>query len=94
MTFFIPPTARRSRRRAPFLRGSLTHRRMREGQIAACLTRGDDAVPAIIARLYAGLAPMLIKAAELTVLAHLQHMMEDGRVAQDGARYRMIAKAP
>jgi glyoxylase-like metal-dependent hydrolase (beta-lactamase superfamily II) len=39
---------------APFLRALLTHRRMREGQIASCLARGDDHVPAIVARLYAG----------------------------------------
>ena len=78
----------------PFLRALITHRRMREGQIAACLGRGDDTVPAIVARLYVGLAPMLTKAAELTVMAHLQHMTGDGRVAQDGARYRMLAKAP
>jgi glyoxylase-like metal-dependent hydrolase (beta-lactamase superfamily II) len=78
----------------PFLRALITHRRMREGQIAACLAQGDDTVPAIVARLYAGLAPMLVKAAELTVLAHLQHMTEDGRVARDGACYRMLAKAP
>jgi glyoxylase-like metal-dependent hydrolase (beta-lactamase superfamily II) len=79
---------------APFLRALITHRRMREGQIASCLARGDDDIPAIVARLYAGLAPMLVKAAELTVLAHLEHMMEDGRVARDGARYRLIVTAP
>jgi glyoxylase-like metal-dependent hydrolase (beta-lactamase superfamily II) len=78
----------------PFLRALITHRRMREGQIAVSLARGDDTVPAMVARLYAGLSPMLVKAAELTVLAHLQHMMEDGRVAQDGARYRVLSKAP
>jgi glyoxylase-like metal-dependent hydrolase (beta-lactamase superfamily II) len=78
---------------APYLRALITHRRMREGQIATALARGDDTVPAIVARLYAGLSPMLVKAAELTVLAHLQHMIEDGRVSQDGARYR-TTKAP
>jgi glyoxylase-like metal-dependent hydrolase (beta-lactamase superfamily II) len=74
---------------APFLRALLTHRRMREGQIASCLARGDDDVPAIVARLYAGLAPTLVKAAELTVLAHLEHMIEDGRVMRHDARYRL-----
>ena len=79
---------------APFLRALVTHRRMREGQIAACLAQGDDTAPVLVARLYAGLAPMLVKAAELTVLAHLEHMMEDGKVTRDGARYRPIVKAP
>jgi glyoxylase-like metal-dependent hydrolase (beta-lactamase superfamily II) len=76
---------------APFLRTLLTHRRMREGQIASCLARGDQTAPAIVDRLYAGLAPMLVKAAELTVTAHLEHMMEEGRVARDGARYHLKA---
>jgi glyoxylase-like metal-dependent hydrolase (beta-lactamase superfamily II) len=76
----------------PFLRALITHRRMREGQIATCMARGDDTIAAMVARLYAGLAPVLVKAAELTVLAHLEHMMEEGRVARDGARYRL--KAP
>jgi glyoxylase-like metal-dependent hydrolase (beta-lactamase superfamily II) len=79
---------------APFLRALLTHRRMREGQIASCLARGDDDVPAIVAKLYAGLAPTLVKAAELTVTAHLEHMMEKGRVARDGHRYQLNPKAP
>ena len=73
----------------PFLRALLMHRRMREGQITSCLARGAADVSAIVARLYAGLAPSLVKAAELTVLAHLEHMIEDGRVAQDGALYRL-----
>jgi glyoxylase-like metal-dependent hydrolase (beta-lactamase superfamily II) len=77
---------------APFMRALITHRRMREGQIANCLAQGGDTVPAIVARLYAGLAPMLVKAAELTVLAHLEHMIEDGRITREDARYRL--KAP
>ena len=40
------------------------------------------------------LAPLLTKAAALTVTAHLEHMMEQGRVAREGARYRLISKAP
>jgi glyoxylase-like metal-dependent hydrolase (beta-lactamase superfamily II) len=78
----------------PFLRAYLTHRKMREAQIATSLERGDDTVSAMVARLYAGLAPTLTKAAALTVTAHLEHMMEEGRVAQDGPRYRLIPRAP
>jgi glyoxylase-like metal-dependent hydrolase (beta-lactamase superfamily II) len=74
---------------AAFLRALLTHRRMREAQIAACIPRGADTVPAIVARLYAELAPALIPAASLTVMAHLEHMMEIGRIAHDGDRYRL-----
>jgi glyoxylase-like metal-dependent hydrolase (beta-lactamase superfamily II) len=70
----------------PFLRAYLSHRRMRETQIARALERGDDTVPVLVRTLYAGLAPALHRAAALTVEAHLKHMIEDGRVAalEDG----------
>jgi glyoxylase-like metal-dependent hydrolase (beta-lactamase superfamily II) len=76
----------------PLLRAYLTHRRMREGQIAAVLTQGETSIAAIQARLYAGLKPALVPAALLTVRAHLEHMIEDGKVARDGEIYR-LAKA-
>jgi len=73
-----------------FLRALLTHRRMREAQIAACIPRGADTVAAIVSRLYADIAPALIPAASLTVTAHLEHMMETGRIARDGGSYRLL----
>ena len=70
----------------PFLRAYLSHRKMRETQIARAIERGDDRVPLLVRTLYAGLAPALHRAAALTVEAHLKHMTEDGRVAalEDG----------
>jgi glyoxylase-like metal-dependent hydrolase (beta-lactamase superfamily II) len=79
---------------AALLRAYLTHRRMREAQIASCLARGVDSIAAIRTRLYAGLNPALVPAAVLTIRAHLEHMMEDGRVTRDGERYRLAVKAP
>ena len=73
-----------------FLRALLTHRRMREAQIAACIPRGADTVAAIVSRLYADIAPALIPAASLTVTAHLEHMMETGRIAREGDSYRLL----
>ena len=71
-----------------FLRAYLAHRRMRETQIARALERGCDTVPALVGTLYAGLAPGLVRAAALTVEAHLKHMIEDGRAtALPGGRY-------
>jgi glyoxylase-like metal-dependent hydrolase (beta-lactamase superfamily II) len=81
-------------RPAPLLRAYLTHRRMREAQIAACLARGENGITALVARLYAGLKPELVPAACLTVRAHLEHMIAQGRVVQDGEAYSVIAKAP
>jgi glyoxylase-like metal-dependent hydrolase (beta-lactamase superfamily II) len=65
----------------PFLRAYLSHRRMREAQIARALARGRNTVPLLVEGLYAGLAPGLRRAAALTVEAHLKHMAEDGRAA-------------
>jgi glyoxylase-like metal-dependent hydrolase (beta-lactamase superfamily II) len=70
------------------LRAYLSHRRMREAQIAGCLAPDGSTIDAIVTRLYAGLAPALVPAARLTVKAHLEHMIEEGRVARDGERYR------
>jgi glyoxylase-like metal-dependent hydrolase (beta-lactamase superfamily II) len=72
------------------LRAYLAHRRMREAQIAACLERQDENIAGIVARLYADLNPALIFAAALTVQAHLEHMMEEGRVARDGETWRLV----
>jgi glyoxylase-like metal-dependent hydrolase (beta-lactamase superfamily II) len=76
----------------PFLRAYLSHRRMRETQIARALQRGRDTVPALVETLYVGLKPTLHRAATLTVEAHLKHMIEDERVAAlPGGRYEANA---
>ena len=77
---------------APFLRAYLTHRRMREAQIRSCLARGDDTAGAIVEKLYAGLAPGLRKAAALTVRAHLEQMVEEGRAVLEAERSLSAAR--
>ena len=78
----------------PFVRAYLGHRRMREGQILRCLDDGAATVPAMVARMYAHLPERMHWAAGRSTLAHLEHMVETGRVACDGpptaeARYRL-----
>lgn len=53
------------------VRGLLGHRKQREGQILRLLDAGPQAIPAMTARMYAGLDPRLLPAAERSVLAHL-----------------------
>lgn len=79
-------------RPAPFLRAYLAHRRMRESQIARAIRRGKDTVPLLVETLYAGLSPALVRAASLTVEAHLIHMAGDKRIKAllDG-RYELSA---
>ncbi|MDR3463648.1 MAG: MBL fold metallo-hydrolase [Beijerinckiaceae bacterium] len=67
-----------------FLRGLLQHRRQREAAILARLRAGDDAAETITAVLYAGLDPRLLRAASLSVLAHLEDLAERGEVVVTG----------
>ena len=77
---------------ASFLRAYLSHRRMRESQIARAIKRGQNTVPLLVETLYAGLAPALRRAAQLTVEAHLLHMIEDKRIrALPDGRYELSA---
>lgn len=74
----------------PFLRAYLSHRKMRESQIARALGRGRNSVPLLVETLYAGLSPALVGAARLTIEAHLAHMVADGRVKASGeGRYEL-----
>ena len=73
-----------------FLHAYLVHRRMREAQVADCLARGMDNISAIVAKLYPGLQPILTHAAALTVQAHLEHLIEEGKARREGTRYRAI----
>jgi glyoxylase-like metal-dependent hydrolase (beta-lactamase superfamily II) len=62
-------------------------RKRRAAQILVCLGKGLDTIPAIVARLYAGVDPRLQGAAACTVRAHLIELQQDGRVITDGERY-------
>jgi glyoxylase-like metal-dependent hydrolase (beta-lactamase superfamily II) len=62
----------------------IAHREEREVEIAKALTDGLNTIPAIVARLYADVPEKLHPAAARTVLSHLVHMIETGRVACDG----------
>jgi len=59
----------------------LEHRLAREAAIEARLQAGDRTVPEIVAALYTGLSPSLSAAAAHSVLAHLEHLVEQGRVS-------------
>ncbi len=73
---------------APMLRAYLAHRHMRETQILAALGQGENTIAGMVARLYAGLNPALMPAAALTVRAHLDHLLDEGKVFREGERYR------
>ena len=61
----------------------LLHRRMREQAILACIRDGNNTVRAIVPIIYKGLDPKLLNAASLSVLAHVEHLIERGLVHCD-----------
>ncbi|MFS8037000.1 MBL fold metallo-hydrolase [Xanthobacter sp. AM11] len=67
-----------------FVRDYLDHRLAREAAILRALDRDVDTIPDLVRGIYIGLDPRLVAAASLTVLAHLEHLVESGRVVSDG----------
>ncbi len=75
----------------------LAHREEREMQIIACLEAGIERIPAMVERMYVGLAKPLHAAAQRSVLAHLVVLIESRVVACHaqpavGARYRLTGE--
>ena len=68
----------------PFTRAYRSHRRMREGEIMRCLNDGVRTIPEMVKRMYRHLPETMHRAASRSVLAHLEHMVETGRVVADG----------
>lgn len=70
------------------VRGMLGHRKQREGQILRLLAaEGRLPIAAMTARMYVGLNPKLIPAAERSVLAHLYDLRNRGLVREEGASW-------
>jgi glyoxylase-like metal-dependent hydrolase (beta-lactamase superfamily II) len=82
-------------RNAPrFVQQYIAHRRAREASILRRLAAGETDIPTLVRAIYIGLDPRLLKAAGLSVLAHLEDLVARGLVATDGApsidgRYRL-----
>jgi glyoxylase-like metal-dependent hydrolase (beta-lactamase superfamily II) len=62
------------------VRAYLLHRRLREQAILDCIRNGIGSVRDIVPAIYQGLDPKLINAASLSVLAHVEHLIERGLV--------------
>ncbi|MBI1182441.1 MAG: MBL fold metallo-hydrolase [Alphaproteobacteria bacterium] len=64
----------------PFVRAFIAHREEREAQIMACLRSDARYIPAMVKIMYANVGEHLHPAAARSVLAHLEHMVDTGRV--------------
>ncbi len=67
-----------------YVRAYMAHRRDRERQILDCLGRGVGAIPAMVTEMYRDVPEGLHRAAARSVLSHLIHMVEEGRVTCEG----------
>lgn len=67
-----------------FMRGLRTHRRMRERAVLERIKAGDRSIPDMVKVIYQSTDPRLHGAAALSVLAHLEDLLEKGRVQTDG----------
>jgi glyoxylase-like metal-dependent hydrolase (beta-lactamase superfamily II) len=65
------------------VRAYLLHRRMREQAILECIRSGPNTAKTIVPVIYKGLDPKLVNAATLSVLAHLEHLIERGLVRSE-----------
>jgi glyoxylase-like metal-dependent hydrolase (beta-lactamase superfamily II) len=67
-----------------FCRGLRTHRRMRERAIVERIRAGDRTIPDMVKTIYRGTDMRLHGAAALSVLAHIEDLVEKGEIVTDG----------
>jgi glyoxylase-like metal-dependent hydrolase (beta-lactamase superfamily II) len=78
-----------------FVAHYIRHRQAREASILHRLAKGEADIPTLVRAIYIGLDPRLVKAAGLSVLAHLEDLVTRGLVVTEGepsiaGRYRLL----
>ncbi|MDQ6692075.1 MAG: MBL fold metallo-hydrolase, partial [Candidatus Dormibacteraeota bacterium] len=78
----------------PKLEGYLAHRLEREGQVVDALASGPATPAELTARVYGSevSGEALLRAAEMTLQAHLKKLVDEGRVRQSGPVYSLAAR--
>jgi glyoxylase-like metal-dependent hydrolase (beta-lactamase superfamily II) len=76
---YLPGHGGRIDKPRSYLRGLQSHRRMRERAIAERLAKGDRTIGEIVKSIYRDVDPRLHGAAGLSVLAHLEDLVANGR---------------
>ena len=82
---FLPGHGGRVQTPQRVVKAYIMHRKWREQTILTCLEEGDCSIPSIVARLYGTLDAGLKEAAALSVLAHLEHLINRELVSAEGA---------
>jgi hypothetical protein len=72
-------------RNAPrFVAAYILHRKAREASILNRLRNGESDIPSLVSAIYANLDPKLVRAAGMSVLAHLEDLVARGAVRTNG----------
>ena len=83
-TVFMPGHGGRIEQPSRMVKAYMVHRRWREQAILDAIRQGHAKIDRIVAVVYEGLDPRLIRAASLSVLAHVESLVERGLVSCDG----------
>jgi glyoxylase-like metal-dependent hydrolase (beta-lactamase superfamily II) len=68
----------------------IEHRLMRERQVLDALKKGRQTIGAITEMIYVDVSPPLKNVAEFSVQAHLEKLINEGRVQREGNRYLLL----
>lgn len=74
------------------IREYIKHRLEREQQVIAALRQGRETIGDVTQAIYVDVSAGLRRVAEFSVQAHLEKLMREGRVKQEGTRYRLVSE--
>ena len=74
------------------IREYIKHRLEREQQVIAALRQGRETIGDVTQTIYVDVSAALRRVAEFSVQAHLEKLMREGRVKQEGTRYRLVSE--
>jgi len=77
---YLPGHGGRIENPARFAKAFLIHRRNREHAILEAIRSGNETIAEIVAQIYQGLDPRLVRAASMSVLAHIEHLVHRGLI--------------
>jgi len=84
-TLYLPGHGPEIRNTHSFVRSYLNHRLMREDEIENCIANGVNTITGIVKSMYTHLPTKMHAAAARSVLAHIEHMADTGRVKHEGS---------
>ncbi len=83
-TIYFPGHGGRLEKAPEFVRALRAHRKMRETAVLSRIRAGDETIPEIVKVIYKDTDPRFHGAAGLSVFAHIEDLVQQGRIICDG----------